>query len=117
VELDAGTQPALEEIERLGGADLVVGILGPGQKDAGSAVAILRAALGEWSKVERAVVVCVNGSHGPTGPNPDVAEVGESLKVFSWTLPALGLADTPQQSMSDAYRSVLALGGKLGVRA
>jgi hypothetical protein len=117
VELDAGTQPALEQIERFGGADLVVGILDLEQKEAGSAVAILRAALGEWSKVERAVVVCVNGSHGPAAPSPDVAEVSESLKVFSWTLPALGPAETPQQSMSDAYRNVLVLGGKLGVRA
>ena len=37
MELDAGTQPALEQIERLGGADVVVGILDPEQREAGSA--------------------------------------------------------------------------------
>jgi hypothetical protein len=118
MEPDAGAQPELEQIERLGGADLVVGILDPEHKEeAGNAVAILRAALGNRSKVARAVVVCNNGTQGWAAPGSEVAAGGESVAVFSYSLPASSAAETPQQRLSVAYRSVFAMGGKLGVRA
>jgi len=122
--MDAVSQPELERLERAGGADIVVGILDPepdGQ--AGAAAAMVREALAELSsdlgRVARAVVLC-NGAHGPaaTGPHLDSADGGgQSPAVFSFSLPAPGRAETPQPGMSEAYRSVFAMGGKLGVRA
>jgi hypothetical protein len=118
MEPDAGAQPELEQIERLGGADLVVGILDPEHKEvAGSAVATLRAALGDRSKVARAVVICNNGTPGWAAPSPEVAADNQSLTVFSCSLPAPGAAETPQSRLSNAYRSVFAMSGKLGARA
>ncbi len=117
MELDAGAQPELEQIERLGGADLVVGILDQPHNDgAGSAVAMLRAALGDWSKVERALVISVNGTASAAAPSPEM-DGGGSLKIFSCTLPAPGPEEAAQPGMYNSYRSVLAVGGKLGVRA
>jgi glucosylglycerate synthase len=123
--MDAVPQPELEWIERAGGADIVVGILDPepdGQ--AGAATAMVREALAELSadlsRVARVVVLCNNGTHGPaaTGPDRDNADGGgQSPAVFSFSLPAPGPAETPQPGMSEAYRSVFAMGGKLGVRA
>jgi hypothetical protein len=123
--MDAISQPELERIERADGADLVVGILDPEPDDqAGAAVAMVREALTELSadlsRVSRVVVLCNNGTHAPvaTAPHLDSADGrGQSPTVFSFSLPALGPAETSEPSMSHAYRSVFAVGGKLGVRA
>ena len=117
--MGAVPQPELERLEQLGSADLVVGILdsehAPGASDP---VAVVREALAELSKVARAVVVCNNSANGsPDSTNSEGSGNDQSLAVFSYNLSPEGPAGGPQQSMSSAYRSVLAVGGKLGVRA
>ncbi len=116
MELDAISQPELEQIERIGGADLVIGILGADrQEESSSAIAITRAALEDLSKPLRAMVVCSNGAHGPD--TPDAAADHRSAIVSSCSLPVPTPGETPQQNISNAYRRVFAVGGKLGVRA
>jgi hypothetical protein len=116
--MDAVSQPELEQIERLGGADLVVGILGSEHAEqSGAAVAMAREAVAELPKVACAVVICNNGAHGPGPTTPEVTGADKSPTVFLCSLPAPTATDTQQQSRSRAYRSVFALGEKLGVRA
>jgi len=118
VELDAVSQPELEKIERLGGADLIVGIFGPQHEQEGvNAVAVVREAIATFSKVTRAVMICNNGSGSPALITPEVAGDSQTLSVFSCGSPPPGAADTPQQSILDAYRSVFAVGGRTGARA
>ncbi|MDP9114542.1 MAG: hypothetical protein M3O20_12790 [Acidobacteriota bacterium] len=112
MELDAIPQPELEQIERAGGVELVVGFFGMGQLEDGSdAAAITRDALGELAAPMRAVVVCNNGIH--SGANGD----DRSPIAAVCSLPLPGPAETPLQSISRAYRRVFAIGSKLGVRA
>ena len=67
MELDTVSQPAVEEIERLGGADLVIGILeSEHTEEADAAVKMVREAVSGLSKVQRAVVVSNNGAHSPS---------------------------------------------------
>ena len=118
MELDAISQPELEQIERIGSADLVVGIFDlERQEGISTAVTLTREALVDLSKPLRAIVVSNNGTHGPASAAPEVTGDNQSLAVFSCSLPFPGSAETPQQSISNAYRSVFAVGGKLGVRA
>jgi hypothetical protein len=118
VELDAVSDPELEQVERLGSADLVVGILDSKNKgDAGAAVAMVREALAELSKIARVVVVSNNGSPGAALKGPEVTGENQTPVVSSFNLPAPRPTNTPQESIFNAYRSVFAAGGKLGVRA
>jgi len=115
MELDAIPQPELEEIERIGGADLVVGILGdkrPGENC--SAVAMTSEVLAELSKPLRAMVVCNNGTHAPAAA---VDGDSQTPGVFTCSLPPPSPGETQQQSISNAYRTVFAVAGKLGARA
>ena len=116
MELDAIPQPELEAIERIGGADLVVGILGDKRSEEGcSAVAITSEALADLSKPLRAMVVCNNGTHSP----PVARETPDDTSpvVFSCSLPPATPGQTQQQGISNAYRTVFVVGGKLGARA
>ena len=118
MELDAISQPELEQIERVGSADLVIGIFDLAHQDDGStAVAMTRDALAELSMPLRAIVVCNNGSHSPAAIAPEVSGDDRSPIVSSCSLPPPGSAETPLQSISNAYRRVFAVGSKLGVRA
>jgi hypothetical protein len=118
VELDAISQPELEQIEKLGSADLVIGVLDlERQEDGGTAVAMTREALQKLSRPLRVMVVCNNGAHSPVPVTPEVAGDGRAPMVSSCSLPLPGPAETPQQSISNAYRKVFAVGGKLAVRA
>jgi glucosylglycerate synthase len=118
VELDAISQPELEQIERIGSVDLVIGILDMAHLgDDGSAVSITREALEGLSRPLRAMVVCNNGTHSPAAVTREGAGASQPPGVFSCSLPAPGPGETPQQSISNAYRTVFAVGGKLGVRA
>jgi len=115
MELDAIPQPELEQIERIGGADLVVGILGdkrPGENC--TAVAMTSEVLAELSKPLRAMVVCNNGTHAPAAA---VAGDSQVPGIFTCSLPPPSPGESQQQSISNAYRTVFAVGGKLGVRA
>jgi hypothetical protein len=118
VELDSISQPQLEQLERIGSADLVLGIFDlEHQAEAGSAVALTREALADLSKPLRAMVVCNNGTHPPAGLEPE-APADDRAPALSWcSLPLPEPAETLLQSISHAYRAVFAVGGKLGVRA
>jgi hypothetical protein len=127
VELDAISQPELEQLERIGNADLVIGILGgEGPEQGGSAVETTREALLELSNPARpplrAMVVCNKGTHGEAAAKPPVAAEKASRDnhvpaVSFFSLPLPGPAETPQQTISNSYRRVFAVGGRLGVRA
>jgi hypothetical protein len=118
VELDAISQPELEQLERIGNADLVIGIVGLEHQDEnGSAVAITREVLKQFSKPLRAMVVSNNGAHGAPAATPEVAGDDHSPTVYFCSLPSQVGTETPQQSISNAYRRVFAVGSKLGVRA
>jgi hypothetical protein len=115
VELDSISQPELDQIERTGGADIVIGILDRDHQVEGStAVSVTREALTALSKPLRAIVVCNNGTH--SAPPPTETD-GEQLVVFTCSLAPPGPAETPQQTVSNAYQSIFAVGSKLGVRA
>src|SRR5580658_2407293 len=120
--MDAVSQQDLERIQQAGGADLVVGILGPDHNgEAGAAVAIVRAALGELSgpsnRVVRAVVLSNNGAPSPAATVPEGDGSTGSSTVLWFNLAATDPEETPQSGIAHAYRSVLAVGGKLGARA
>jgi len=118
VELDAISQPELEQIERAGSADLVIGIFDlDQQEEASTAVAITRDALSELSTPLRAIVVCNNGTHSPPEAAPEFTGDERSPIVSSCSMPLPGSTETPLQSISNAYRRVFAVGSKLGVRA
>ena len=118
MELDAISQPELEQLQRFGSADLVIGVLDvERQQDGCAAVAMTRELLKELSKPLRAMVLCNNGTHGPDAPAPEAAEDSQFPVVASFSLPPPGPAETPQQSISNAYRTIFAVGGKLGARA
>jgi hypothetical protein len=118
VELDAISQPELDQLQRIGNADLVIGIFDlERQADGGSVVTMVREALTELSKPLRAIVVCNNGQHGASLDTPETNGDVQSLAVFSCGLPFPDPAEPPQQSISNAYKRVFAVGSKLGVRA
>jgi hypothetical protein len=115
--MEATLLPELEQIEELGGADLVVGILDSRHMEFGDAAGMAREAIGALAQISRAVVICNNGacSSGSTPPAENGA--GQSPAVFLYSLPAPAATETPQESRSRAYRSVFSAGGKLGARA
>jgi hypothetical protein len=119
VELDAISRPALEQIEQIGGADVVVGLLDATYaEEPRAAVAMTREALAGLSRIVRVMVICNNGTHSPDPATPMVASEGDQApSIFFCSLPAPGTAETRPQSISRAYRSVLAIGEKLEARA
>jgi len=122
VELDAISQPELEQLERIANADLAIGILdGVCQAEGSNALAVTREALMELSQPRaplRVMVVCNNGTHGPTSPESEVPGDNHTTPAVSFcSLPLPGPGETPQQTISNVYRRVFAVGGKLGVRA
>ena len=89
MELDAISQPELEQIERIGSVDLVIGILDVERQEKGSnVVAMTREALTELSKPLRAIVVCNNGTHSTAAATPE---------FFSapWPVGKAGWVDAP----------------------
>jgi glucosylglycerate synthase len=112
MELDSLPQPALEQIERLQGADLMVGILQPGgsngQQDA--AAAIVRKALETFPQPPRAVVV-VDGA-GETQSQEE-----QSFPVLFYKLSDAASPVASPQGFFDAYQTVFGIGGKIGVKA
>jgi hypothetical protein len=119
VELDAISQPDLEQIERIGNVDLVIGILDlEGNEEGRTKVAMTREALKEFSKPLRTMVVCSNGTHSPAAAATlGASEDDQFPAVSSCSLPLPAPAEPPQQSISNAYRRVFTIGSKLGVSA
>jgi hypothetical protein len=117
VELDAISQPELDQIERMGRADLVIGIFDlEGKGDGCNDLAMTRKALAELARPLRTMVICNNG-HGPATPGPEANHDNQSPGISTYSLPLPGPAETPQQSISNVYRKVFTVGGKLGARA
>jgi glucosylglycerate synthase len=119
MEPDAVIFPELEQVEQLGGADVVIGILDSESADqGGAATAMVREALGQLTGIARAVVVCNNGA-GPASSTPERNgdETGRLPVIFTCGLPARNPADTPQETVLSVYRNVFAIGGRLGARA
>ena len=119
--MDAVSQPELERLQRAGGADLVVGILDTDHKARLAPLSPWCAKLGIMRRMNQgragrgALQQRDWKARAATVPEADSG--GQSLAVFSYNLAASGPAGTSQPGMADAYRSVFAVGGKLGVRA
>jgi hypothetical protein len=116
--LDAIQQPELTQIERIGEADVVVGILDSDHKrDVSATIGMVREAVGKLSNAVRMVVVCNNGMGDPSLVSADSVDEHPSphLAFLSLAQPESGRA--PFESLSQAYHRVLAIGGKLGARA
>ncbi|HEY4359936.1 MAG TPA: hypothetical protein VGN17_03155 [Bryobacteraceae bacterium] len=117
MELDAIPQPELDQIERVGSADVVVGIFDLERLEPNAtAIAMTREGLAGFSQPLRAMVVSTNGAHGHAF-SPLESAGDEKLSVFSCALPPPGPAETQQQTISNAYRNVFAVGERLKVRA
>ena len=108
--------PDPEDIQKIGSADLVIGILDPPHAgDAPPETEAARAALAGIPAVRKAVVLCRNGHHPEVEREP--GEFAEIPAVFQYHLPAPPTAETPLEGMARAYRSVLEFGEKLEARA
>jgi len=113
MELDAIPQPALEQIQRVQGADLVVGIIHPGGNGSrANAAAVVREALQTFPQPPRAVLVI--DDHG-TGEIDTIED--PSLAVLPYRLSAAASPALTPQSFFDAYQTIFGLGRKIGVRA
>lgn len=113
MELDAVSQPALEQIERVQGADLVVGLLRVehANGDGLAAAAMVREALANFANSPRAVLVV--DDYSGAAPAPDQSPVSIlPVRLSDATAPVL----TPQ-SVFGAYQTVLGIGRKIGARA
>lgn len=123
MELDAVSLSGPEQVEQLDGADLVVGLLDAKYaEEPGTAVAMAREGVAGLSSIARVVVICNNGSHSSASATPaevsgEAASGDRSPAIYLYSLPAPDTAETPLQSISREYRSVLALGEKLEARA
>ena len=112
MELDTIPQPALEQIERLQGIDLVVGVLGSTTNGhSATTIAMVREALGTLTNAPRAVLVLNDGQHAPG------VEEQQSLPVLFWRLSGANAPESAPQSVFDAYHTIFGVSGKLGARA
>jgi hypothetical protein len=110
VELDALPEPPLEQLERLNGAEVVLGILGAHEhSQAAATVAMVREA--ETLSRRRAVVVIDDGA---AGPRLDEQQTPPVLYC------KLGNADPSRawlQTTFDSYQTIFSLTSKLGASA
>ncbi|HEY6342456.1 MAG TPA: hypothetical protein VIY49_13255 [Bryobacteraceae bacterium] len=112
-----------ERIEKIGAADLVVGIAGGGTeiKGAASGAQMVRTALGELAMPARAVVMQTSTPNADGSihiPDPDASSGESPADTSVFVLPAGSMeSDAPVQSVTDVYRSVLSAGARLGARA
>lgn len=113
---DTIAHPELEQIQRIGGADLVIGILNLGS-EVSSLPAIMKQALERLRTVPRAVVLCKG-----LGIKSDFSELaepqnGESSAVAFVNLAEPEAANASPQSVLDSYETVLTVSSKLAARA
>src|SRR5579863_8026239 len=102
----------------MGRADLVVGIFDlEGKGDGSNDVAMTRKALAELAAPVRAMVIRNNGAHAAAAVEPEVNLDNGSSGIFTYSVSLPGPAETPQQSISNVYRKVFTVGGRLGARA
>jgi len=111
VESGATWQPPLDQIERIQGADLVVGILVSGGNGPGTAPAAVREAVAGFARSPRAVLVIDDGAGGAR------MEEEQSLPILFCRLSNPGAPEAEPQRIYDGYRTVLGVCGKIGARA
>ena len=117
MELDTIPGETLEQIERIGSADLVVGVLrSDPEGDAGGAAQLVREAVGRLSGDARAVVIHNNGAGGGAHHTDSFGQQ-DRVVVLSCSFSNPQLSDLAQPTMSDAYDVVFAAGGRLAARA
>jgi hypothetical protein len=110
MELDSVPQPALEQIERVQGADLVVGVLRSSENGQPAAVAtMVREALETLPRNPRGVLV-VDESSGASGVDNE-----QPLPILFCRL-SDSAAGSPQ-SIVGAYRSIFGISRRIGGRA
>ncbi len=111
MDLDSIPQSVREQLDQIGTADLVVGLLSKVNGQGGESVTEIRQALKAGFGKLRAVII----QDGQTAPEP--AEEGESQVVLSWGLVGPDRATAPAQSISDALQLMFAASQKLKARA
>jgi glucosylglycerate synthase len=113
MELNAGSQPALEQIERMQGADLVVGLLRAEAANGGgpAAAAIVREALAKFTSSPRAVLVMDDNSGAEAARDESPVSI-LPCHLLDATVPLA----TPQ-SVFGAYQTIFGIGRKIGARA
>jgi glucosylglycerate synthase len=118
VETDTIPGETLEQIERIGSTDLVVGVLrsDPEGEDDGAA-RLVREAVGRLSGGARAVVIHNNGTAASAIRVSGSPVEEERVCVLGCRLAGPEPTATPQQNFSDAYRTIFTAVGKLGARA
>jgi hypothetical protein len=118
VEQDTIPGETLAQIEEIGSADVVVGVLRSDPDGGGPGAArLVRDAVGSLSRSARAVVIHNNGTAeaGATSSAPEVED--EGLRVLSCNLSGPGPSDMPQPYRTDAYRLIFAASGRLEAQA
>jgi hypothetical protein len=114
VELDTLRGDTLAQIERIGTADLVVGVLRSDPEGvAGGAAGLVREAIGKLSVAPRAVVIHDNGASRETLAAATGVEQNDGLVVLSCSL---ANQQVGEPNLGDAYRTIFAAGQKLAAR-
>jgi len=111
VELDAVSQPRLEQLERFKPAGLVIGIMDSDHQD-GAPVALVREALASLPRAPRTVIVCNHpdpeAGSGAAGMHEDEAD---SIGVLHSPLAAGGAGE--RKGLLQAYPALLGIARKL----
>jgi len=114
VEGDFIRQQALEKIEQIGAADLVVGILADLDQET---VATVHEGLRTLHGDPRIVILSSDGSSVQANADSTSSGKGPWLSVVAWPLIGPDASGAPMQSISTAYQSIFAAGERLGARA
>ena len=117
-EQDDIPQRARQHVERIGAADLVIGLLA-GSKDGeiGAAVANVREALARISSSVRSVVIYTDPALEPAAAEHSPVEEDANLHLLSYPADPAATPALTTQSTDGPYRAVFAAGEKLGARA
>ncbi len=116
MELDAISQPQLEQFERFTPADVVIGIFDSDHRD-GSPVELVREVLAGLPRPAKTVIVCNHPGPVPEAFAVDSApEALESIGVLHSPLSGGGPAES-RQSLLQAYPALLGIARKLEAKA
>jgi len=111
VESDIIPQPSLEPIERVKGADLVVGILNPSGDDGFEAAATVREAVERFAPPLRAVLVVNDGAGGTRFDDE------HSVPVLFCKLSNASAQEASAPGRFDAYPELFSMSARIGARA
>src|SRR5215467_7746780 len=117
-ELDNIPQPARQRLERIGAADLVIGLLaGSKNGEIGAAVACVREALATLSSSVRTAVIHTDPAVEQTTAELVPVEENPNLLLLCYPPIAPATPALTAHSIEDAYRVVFAATQRLGARA